>query len=340
MVSTPPTRRDIVKGGATASLVGLAGCSTIPGRSEKTTLKLGHPVPQDSVPLGTFNAGFAEKVKEKTGGSVVINVFPGGKLGSSAEQMESVSSGSVAMTNNPHDILKNKYGVVSFPYLYNDYEEMLKKTDPYKSKPVEKLNQDSINKHNFRAITYVPSGNRTIQMNGKKKVCAPKDLNGKDIRSPASKYFSTMTKGLGASPTAMDFSEVSSALATGSIDGLEVYVGLTQTLGLYDKIDQIVQTNHTQYPIVLGINEGIWQNLTSSEQNAMIEAAREQRQETASRLVEHEASALKAAEDQDIKVQRIDGCVKYQAFKEKCQSKMFEVFSDWKERVTAIDKAR
>lgn len=337
------SRRQILKGGAAASLVGLAGCAGAFGASEKTTettLKLGHPVPESSVPLGTFNAGFAEKVKEKTDGSVIIDVFPGGQLGTSVEQLEGVSSGTQAMTNNPHDILNNKYGAVAFPYLYENYEEMLKKTDPYKSKPIQKLNEDSITNYNFRAITYVPSGNRTVQMTGKEETCVPQDLKGKTIRSPGSKYFSTMTEGLGASPTAMDFGDVSSALATGSIDGLEVYVGLTQALGFFENIDQVVQTNHTQYPIVLGINEGKWQNLSSEEQDALIEAAREQRQETASRLVKHEADALKTAEEQNIKVQRIEGCVEYQTFKENCQSRMYEVFPDWKERVTAIDQAR
>ena len=64
--------------------------------------------------------------------------------------------------------------------------------------------------HGFRNIT-----TRT------KPIVTPDDLHGIKIRLPVAPYLISLFRSLGASPTAINFSEVYSALQTGVVDGQE-----------------------------------------------------------------------------------------------------------------------
>jgi TRAP-type C4-dicarboxylate transport system substrate-binding protein len=296
---------------------------------------LGHAVGSEFVPIGTFSERVAQRVSERTDGDVEIDVHPGGELGTSVEHIEGVSSGTIDMTVEPHDLLDSRFGVLAFPFLYEDYQEMMTKTNPYESDVAQELNQESIDEFEFRALTYLPSGNRTVQIAGK-KVCTPEDLEDRVMRSPESEYFISMIEGLGAETTSIDFAEVSSALATGSVDGVEFYIGVTHAAGLFEQLDAIARTNHTQYPMVCGINEGSWQDLTNKQQEVLIEVTEEERQTSAETLVDDEERVLDIAEEEGLVVEGMDGCLDREAFREPCQANMLDAFPEWEKRVDRL----
>jgi TRAP-type C4-dicarboxylate transport system substrate-binding protein len=77
--------------------------------------------------------------------------------------------------------------------------------------------------HGYRQIT-----TRT------KPIVTPEDLHGFKIRLPVAPYLISLFRHLGASPTAINFSEVYSALQTGGVDGQENPLVLIDTAKLYE----------------------------------------------------------------------------------------------------------
>ena len=87
--------------------------------------------------------------------------------------------------------------------------------------------------HGFRQIT-----TRT------KPITSPDDLRGFKIRLPVAPYLISLFRHLGASPTAINFNEVYSALQTGIVDGQENPLVLIDTAKLYEVQKYCSLTNH------------------------------------------------------------------------------------------------
>ena len=69
---------------------------------------------------------FADEVKEKTDGRIIINIFPNGQLGSETENLEQLQAGVIAMTkvSAPGLATYNEaYNTFGLPYIFNDTED-------------------------------------------------------------------------------------------------------------------------------------------------------------------------------------------------------------------------
>jgi tripartite ATP-independent transporter DctP family solute receptor len=104
--------------------------------------------------------------------------------------------------------------------------------------------------HGYRQIT-----TRT------KPIVTPDDLHGFKIRLPVSPYLISLFRHLGASPTAINFNEVYSALQTGIVDGQENPLVLIDTAKLYEVQKYGSLTNHVWAGFQLSFNVGAWKKL-------------------------------------------------------------------------------
>ena len=75
---------------------------------------------------------FADEVKEKTGGRIIINIFPNGQLGSETENLEQLQAGVIAMTkvSAPGLATYNEaYNAFGLPYLFDDEQDFYQVMD-------------------------------------------------------------------------------------------------------------------------------------------------------------------------------------------------------------------
>ena len=88
-----------------------------------------------------------------------------------------------------------------------------------------------------KGITYLGSFHNGFRQltNSKHAVTTPEDLKGLKIRVPGSAVYMGVFKALGASPTAMSWSEVFTAIQQGTIDGQENGCSVTKSA----KMDEI-----------------------------------------------------------------------------------------------------
>ena len=104
--------------------------------------------------------------------------------------------------------------------------------------------------HGFRQIT-----TRT------KPITSPDDLRGFKIRLPVAPYLISLFRHLGASPTAINFNEVYSALQTGIVDGQENPLVLIDTAKLYEVQKYCSLTNHVWSGFHVSFNVAAWKKL-------------------------------------------------------------------------------
>jgi len=254
----------------------LAGSLFANGQQEegKKVLRYAHMNTPESI-AGKQAVHFAELVEQKTGGSIVVQVYPSSQLGTIQEQAEMLSNGTVAFHHNTMGgigSLYPDYGVLDTPYLYKDVDHLMRVTD-VNSPIMKKLNEGAIKERNIRNIYNFFFGARQLTANF--PVYSPADLKGKKIRAIPFPIYMTAVEGMGALATPIDWSEVPTALATGAADGQENPVGVIYANKLYDIQSNIMITSHIMGAEGVFVNETVWQSLSDSEKKAVAEASAE-----------------------------------------------------------------
>ena len=128
-------------GGSSGSTAG-SGAAAATGGS--FNLKLGHNLAEYHA-VHIQLTSFAEQVKEKTGGSVNIQIIPNGTLGSEADIIFQVQAGALDMAKVSASTLGNfseKYNAFSVPYVFNDQAHYYSYMDSDSAKAVFESTDD------------------------------------------------------------------------------------------------------------------------------------------------------------------------------------------------------
>lgn len=255
----------------------LAGCSDSKKSSEtaapkKVVLKLGteaaasHPETRGSVKL-------AELVKEKSKGTLEIQVFDSAKIGSMKERTEGMRMGTVDMGTSSVGFLASYVpvlGVFDLPYIYKDKAHEFRVFDGEIGKEIDQKMQ----KQGFRVVCYFDMGSRQVT-NNKKPIETVDDLKGMKIRVPQTEASVEGFKALGAAPTPMAFGEVYMALQQKVVDGQENPLSIVTSNKFYEVQKYLSLTNHQLFIQVLSISEKTWNKLSPEHQKILMEAAKE-----------------------------------------------------------------
>lgn len=234
---------------------------------------------------------FADTVFEKSGGRIVIKIFPNGTLGSETEVLEQLMAGVVDMTrvSAPGLATYNEgYHAFGLPYIFDDNENYYKVMGSDQMGGFFRSSQAD----GFVTLTYYTSGSRSFYTIDR-PIRKPEDLKGLKVRVQDMKSQTDMMKALGGTPVAMAMGDVYTALQTGIIDGTEnnetaLTTGMHGEICKYYSVDQ-----HTMIPDVLVIATSSWNSLTPEDQQILIDAAKES---TQSHIVEWEKAIDEAVD--------------------------------------------
>ena len=132
------------------------------------------------------------------------------------------------------------YNVLVGPMLYKNNAEYNAVMD---SDIVKDLNAKLASDYNIHVLdTHYSFGFRSVCTN--KVVTKPADLNGLIMRSTESPLFVKTITCLGATPSAMSFTECLSAMSSGVVDGFEGSVSTLKDTGAYEYTKKVANTNH------------------------------------------------------------------------------------------------
>ena len=203
-------------GGSSGSTAGSGAASAAAGGS--FNLKLGHNLAEDHA-VHIQLTSFAEQVKEKTGGSINIQIIPNGTLGSEADMISQIQAGALDMAKVSASTLGNfseKYNAFSVPYVFNDQAHYYSYMDSDSAKAVFESTDDQ----GFRGLTWLDSGARSFYTKAT-AIRTPADLKGLKIRTMDSQMAIDMMNCLGGSATVMGYSDIYTGMQQGVIDGAE-----------------------------------------------------------------------------------------------------------------------
>jgi len=240
------------------------------GAVKPIVLRLAETHPAD-YPTTLGDMKFAELVKERSGGRIVIEVYPGSQLGQEKAVIEQVQFGAIDFTRvsvSPLAAFVPVFDALQLPYLYRSEDHMWKVL----LGPIGKELFASLEPSGFVGIGWFEPGARNFY-NSKRAVATPADLAGLKIRVQESPLMVGMVSGLGAVATPMAYGEVYSGLQTGVIDGAENNWPSYESTSHYEVAKFYTVDEHTRVPeIIIGSKISL-SKLSQADQDMIKQAA-------------------------------------------------------------------
>ncbi len=241
--------------------------------AQEKQLRFGHMWPAESG-WGQASQKFADLVKEKTGGTVVVTVFPNGQLGAERELFESLSLGNLDITFGGPGVLTNfdkKIGIFDMPFLFRDYAHANAVMDgPIGASVFESLREGA----GIRVLASGAQGFRYV-MTSDTPINAMADLGAMKIRVPEADTFLQAFRLVGANPVSIPWGETYLAVQSGVADGLEGVPEVLMNFKMYEVGKNVARTNHILATLQLLIGDEVFSGLSPDQQKAIQEAATE-----------------------------------------------------------------
>ena len=261
----------ILAGGMVMAAGGKQAAGTA-AETPKIKFKLAENQPKDN-PITISMFRFAESVKQKTNGTVEIEVYPDAQLGNENETIDQVQAGTLDFARVNTSALASTIGEVALytlPYIFVSFDHKYKVLDGN----IGKTTLAAFDKYNMIGLEFFESGSRHFYTT-KVPVKSLADLKGLKIRVQPSEVAIKMVGLLGAVATPMAYGEVFQGLQTGVIDGAENDFVSYYTSGHYEVAKYFSLDGHMAPPAVLLVSKAAFNRLNPSQQQAVREAARE-----------------------------------------------------------------
>jgi TRAP-type transport system periplasmic protein len=279
---------------------------TIAGGALLGALVLASPTPTSAADVVNYRFGydqphttgygvaadiFADKLKELSKGTMLVDQFPGAQLGQEPQMLQLVKSGDIdfiiSSTANAATVSPES-GVLSIHYIFRS-EDHLKNTlaDPKFVAAVRKMFDETV--QGAHVLTVLTLGLRDLY--GKKEIHKIEDLKGVKVRVQATATEDTMFPAYGAQTVHMPFGQVYTSLQTGVVDMAENGVNVYLSNKHYEVAPIMSMTQHEANNSVLWVSDKVWGSLSDEQKGWVQQAANEvgQKQPAKALELEHES---------------------------------------------------
>ena len=252
-------RRNVLKGLAGVAVTAMAPGFAFAQNAGKFNMKIAITLPESHPTPVALKAACAE-IQKETNGRLNIDVYTSGQLGSDTDTLSQVRSGAIDFVCTAGSIYGNLVPAASInciAFAFTDYATVWNAMDgdlgAYMRASFDKFNLVQVGKvfdHGFRQITH-----------STKPIITPKDLVGMKIRVPATPLWTSMFKGLDASPASVPIGELYTALQTKVVDGQENALPTIDAVKLYEVQKFCSYTSHMWEYFALVGNKRVWNAL-------------------------------------------------------------------------------
>ena len=252
----------------------LAGLSSAAWAQEVKHYRFAYDQPRGT---GYAIAGdiFADKLKELSKGTMIIDQYPGAQLGQEPQVLQLMKAGDIefcisAAANAA--TLSPQAGVMSLHFLFRN-EDHLKKAlaDPQVVTAVKAMIEETVQGGHVLAL--ITLGFR--DMYSKKEIRKVEDMKGLKVRVQATATEDTMFPAYGAQTVHMPFGNVYTSLQTGVVDVAENGVNVYLVNKHYEVAPVLSMTEHEANNNFIWISDKLWKSL-SDEQKKWVTAAAEE----------------------------------------------------------------
>lgn len=263
------------------------------GKKEDATILIMADVQEGDHPTAVACDKFAELVKKRTNGRVVIEVYHGDTLGSENEQIVQVTVGGIDFARISGQVSNYEPRLKAFQalYLYESEDAMWDVLNG--SKGDELLTSSNLTDNNIVGLAWVSGGSRNFY-NNKKEIHTPDDLAGLNIRVNTDSMVKFI-ENAGGTPLNIAYNDIVESIKKGVIDGAENNWPSYISTGHYEVAKYITIDQHTSIPEMILMSKSAYDALSEEDQKIVSECAKEAAKEQIQEMKDYEGKAIEEA---------------------------------------------
>ncbi|MPN02905.1 Solute-binding protein [bioreactor metagenome] len=222
---------------------------------------------------------FAKLVEEKSAGRIKIQVYPAGQLGDEKTMYQTLQMGGGAIdicranTNSLGDFGMKKLTLFGLPFIFRDRAHLWNVLNSPLGQ--EFLSEPQQLKSGFVGLFYLDEGARNFFTSKKVTINSINDYKGLKLRVPTTDLMTETVSALGVQSTPISFSELYSALQTGTVDGAEQPHSGYYSNKFYEVAPNYILSGHTYSPSIVIMSASVYDKLDAEAQAILMEAAKE-----------------------------------------------------------------
>ena len=202
-----------------------------------------------------------------------IRVFHSRQLGEESQTIDQTRVGAIDINRINVGAIGNvapMLNVLALPFLFRSIDHLYKVIDG-------KIGDDilgMLEPYGFIGLTFYDSGARSIYT-ARRPIRSLDDLRGQRIRVQQSELMENMIRSLGATPIALPYGQIGTALTTNLVDGAENNWPSYVSTGHYKIAPFYTVTEHTMGPEIVIISRRAWDELSGEDREIFRGAARD-----------------------------------------------------------------
>jgi TRAP-type transport system periplasmic protein len=255
----------------TAAALGAVLVATAASPQEAKRYRFAYDQPR-TTGYGVVGDVFADKLKELSKGTMLIDQYPGAQLGQEPQVLQQIKSGDIDFcisSSANAATLSPQSGVMSLHFLFRSEDHLRKAiADPKVAKAVRDMIEETV--QGAHVIGLATLGLRS--MYGRKEVHKIEDVKGQKVRVQATATEDTMFPAYGAQTVHMPFGSVYTSLQTGVVDFAENGINVYLVNKHYEVAPVLSITEHEANNSLVWISDKLWSSL-SPEQKQWVQAA-------------------------------------------------------------------
>ena len=252
--------------------LGIAGAATaaIAADFQPRIVRFGYGLAEDSN-QGRAAKFFADDLAKRTGNKMRMKGFGNASLGSDIQMQNALIGGAQEMMVGSTATLVgivSDFGVYDLPFVFRNEKEADTILDgPFGQALLAKLQEKGL-----VGLVYWENGFRNLT-NSKRPITKMEDLQGVKLRVMQNPVYIDMFKGFGANAVPLAFSELFTAMETGTVDGQENPVTTIQSSKFYEVQKYLSLTKHVYSPWIVLASKKWWDGLNADERKAVQDSA-------------------------------------------------------------------
>lgn len=293
--------------------IALAGCSSsaIPdaevdqgsgsNATAELTIRYGTYQPEDSI-YGVAIQSMIDRIHEASNGSIAVDFFPGGTLGSEQNHVEAVREGSLEMVETGTAGISNfipESALFELWYANDDAEALAAAFETARPQLAELYEAQG-----FQLLGAFYDGPRSIV--SLEPIESLEDVQGARLRVPSSDLYVQMADGLGAQATVLPLGDVYTGLQNGTIDAAEGSPNVILTNGWSEVARNVTLDRHVYNPLSIVFTLETWNGLTDEQREIVQTAVDEASAEQLELLEQTNAEALEQLRADGVNIIELD----------------------------------
>jgi tripartite ATP-independent transporter DctP family solute receptor len=256
---------------ATFAAAGVAGV-TQQARAATLTYKFGISLPANH-PITLACVSFADGVRRDSNGRLDIKVFPASQLGGDTYMLQQLRNGALEMFMSSGDVLSDVVPAAAIDHVGFAFPDDRRAMAALNGELGAYIRSEMNAKNIMVTDTHWGAGFRQVTTSTH-PIHAVADMSGLKIRVPSAALTTDLFKTLGATPTAINASEMYSALQTHIVDAMEGTFLNIVAFKTYEVQKYLSVTNHQWVGFWVCINPGSWAALPPDIQAIVMRNAR------------------------------------------------------------------